>query len=355
MNAKRRLGWSAMLAAGFLALAGAGGARAQGVPMDMSYMGALTDPHGLPIAGDNITVNFRIFDSERGGNMIWGTRQLVTTDSNGVFNVVIGEGGEDVPGATNQVNSLQEVFVGLNADKRWMEIEVVYNRTAAMSPRQPFVSVPYTYQAGNAAGSRSDFTVGSVLTVQSNAYLRGSLNLADAGQQSLVFNDTLVNSAGMTVSQKMIVATPMKVNGFLTIQGNAVFSNDTAFTQSVVFDGPAYFANGVSLRGNTAALGAFQTLAAKGPDGSTHTDSGNLATNGFLIVRMITNDHDSGNTLTFTINGQQLEFRADWSTDGSDSLHYQDSTLFPVKAGTQWSISSGGGNIGYAVLYRPIF
>ncbi|HBA86045.1 MAG TPA: hypothetical protein DCZ95_18320 [Verrucomicrobia bacterium] len=343
-----------LLVSGLLGLAGAVGARAQGVPLVMNYQGVLTDGHGQPMAGDNLTVNFRVFGAEKGGTMIWGTRQLVTTDSNGVFNVLLGQGGQNVPGASNQVNSLLEVFSGVNADKRWLEVEVEHNLTSAMSPRQRFATVPYSYQAGNASGCAGDFTVGSVLTVQSNAYLQQGLNITDSGQESLVFNNTVYDSAGLTVSQKVVVATPMIVDGAFAVHGNAVFSNDTTFTQSVEFDGPAYFSHGVSLRGNTSAFGSFSQLASKGPDGSTHTDSGTVAANGFLIVRMITNDHDSGNTLTFTLNGQQLEFRADWSTDGSDALHYQDSTTFPVKAGSSWTISCGGGNIGYAVLYRSI-
>jgi hypothetical protein len=42
---------------------------------------------------------------------------------------------------------------------------------------------------------------------------------------------------------------------------------------------------------------------------------------------VITNDHDNGNKLTFTLNGVTLQFRADWSTDGVDSLHYQNSKI----------------------------
>ncbi|NCC50113.1 MAG: hypothetical protein EOM20_02745 [Spartobacteria bacterium] len=353
MNAMHK--WKILLATGFLCLGAAAGAQVVGVPLDMNYQGVLTQPDGQPVAGDNLTVNFRIYDAEKGGTLIWSTRQLVTTDTNGIFNALLGDDeGETVPGASNQVHSLSLVFTSENADARWLEIEVVHQLTSVMSPRQRFASVPYAYQAGNAAGSRGDFTVGRVLTGQSNAYLRGSVSISDDGQESLVFNDTVYNTAGLTVSQKMIVATAMKVDGAFSVHGNALFSNDTAFTQSVAFDGPAHFNKGVSLRGNTSAFGAFQQLAAKGPDGNTHTDTGTVTTNGFLLVRLITNDHNSGNTVTFTVGGVQFGFKADWATDGSDSLHYKDSTLFPVKAGTTWTISNGGGHIGYVLLYRPI-
>lgn len=359
MNEKSRAGWNVMLVSGLLYLAGAVGSQAQGVPLEINYQGVLTAANGQPVAGDNLTVNFRIFDAEWGGTMIWGERQLVTTDSNGVFDVLIGDAGEDVPGATNQVDSLPEVFSGVSADKRWLEVEVVYNLTAAMSPRQRFATVPYAYQAGNVAGSRGDFTVGSVLSVTSNAYLQGSLNLTDSGQEVLVFNDSVYNSAGLTVSQKMVVAIGVyttKVDGAFTVHGNAIFSNDTAFTQSVKFDGPAYFTNGVSLRGNTAAFGSFRQLAAKGPNCSECTDTGTIQTNGFLIVRMITSNKDSNNTLTFTLNpGSTFEFKANWDTDGYDTLNYQDMCMFPVQAGTTWIITTGNSdNIGYVILYRSI-
>ncbi len=346
-----------LLAAGFLCLAGAAGAQVVGVPLNMNYQGVLTHPNGQPVAGGNLTVNFRIYDAEKNGALIWSTRQLVTTDTNGVFDALLGDDeGEAVPGATNLVNSMSLVFTGATADNRWLEIEVVYQLTSVMSPRQRFASVPYAYQAGNAAGSRGDYTVGSVLTVQSNAYLQGSVNILDDGQESLVFQDTVVNSFGLTVSQKMAVATAMNVDGNFSVQGNALFSNDTAFTQSVEFDGPAYFSRGVSLRGNTSAFGSFQQLAARNPpDGHTHTDTGTVTTNGFLVVRMITNaGNSSGYTLTFTIDGVQFGFRSDWGTDGVDSLHYKESTTFPVKAGTTWTISNGDGDVGYVLLFRPV-
>jgi hypothetical protein len=231
-----------------------------------------------------------------------------------------------------------------------------------MSPRQRFATVPYAYQAGTAAGSRGDFTVGSVLSVASNAYFQGSMNLSDSGQEVLVFNNSVTNLDGLTVSQKMVAAsaTSMVVNGSFTVQGNAVFSNDTTFTQSVEFNGPAYFTNGVSLRGNTASFGALRVLASGGPDCSGCSSSGVIQANGFMIVRLIgvnnaNNVYNYNNTLTFTLNGVTLEFRAEWDTWGVDYLNYQDSTMFPVKAGSTWTITAGDSKTtGYVLLYRSV-
>jgi len=346
------------LAAGWLAAwaGSANPAAANSVPDLMNYQGTLYNAAGLPLTNAILTVKFRIFDAAKGGNMIWGSRQLVTTDASGLFNVSLGETGESLGDATNMVSSLSQVFSGEMADSRWLEVEVEYvvnGRPAmAMAPRQRFLSAPYACQAGNATGSRGDFTVGDVLAVASNAYFQRAVNITDTGQETLVFHGSLADSLGLTVSQKLDVAGPLAVNGALHINGPAVFSNDVALTDAAEFDGLVTCKNGASLRGHTAAFGALRVLASHDP--GKHSDSGTAVTNGFLAVRVYANDNNSDNAVTFTIYGTNFLFKAYWDSTGTDSIKYKDWTLFPVKAGTPWSISSASDNMGYTVYYRSI-
>ena len=90
MNNKPQRTWAGLLLA-CCWLAGVGLARADGVPPFLNYQGVLANGDGQPLTNKNLTVNFRIYDAVRGGNMIWGTRMLVTTDSNGVFNCSLGD------------------------------------------------------------------------------------------------------------------------------------------------------------------------------------------------------------------------------------------------------------------------
>lgn len=348
------LEWAMLLAIAVWWLASPCGAQTKGVPPFMNYQGVLTKADGLPLTNQNVTVSFRIYDAVKGGTMIWGTRQLVTTDSNGLFNASLGDEGEDVTDATNQVSTVADVFVGATADSRWLELEVEYNKSYAMSPRQRFLTSGYAYQAGNATGSRGDFRVGEMLTVQSNAVFQGPVSITDSGQEALVFSGSVADNNSLTVSQKMVVASgSMSVTGPLNVRGNAVFSNDTVLTQSVEFDGPAAFNNGVGFRGNTALFGAYQLLVSK--TGSV-SSSGTILTNGFLAVRFITTDTDENNNkLYFTLDGvTQFLYQAHWDTDGGDWLHFKTMTLYPVKAGTTWTLNSEHSTINYDLYYWPI-
>lgn len=348
-NRKQRIRAAGLAAVIGLAAAAAG---AIGVPAFMNYQGVLANPQGTAFTNQTVSVNFRIYDAVRGGTMIWGTRQMVTTDSNGVFNVELGDAGEHVPGATNQVASILEVFTGTNAANRWLEIEVEYNKSSAMSPRQPFLTVPYAYQAGSAAGSAGDFSAGDVLTVASNAVFQRAVTIQDAGENALAFHDTVSNRGSLTVSQKVSVASHLSVKGALTVHGNAVFSNSVDFTENVEFDGPVVFSNGVSFRGNTTLFGAGRVLAAHA-SGSSFSTNGVIPTNGFLSVNMLVTDNDNG-TLTFSLGSTQWLFRSHWDTGLTDDMDLKTLTLFPVKGGTTWSLNAAGDKIGFNLYYWPI-
>ena len=286
--------------------------------------------------------------------MVWGTRQLVTTDSNGLFNASLGDEGENVTGATNQVSTIADAFVGSDTDSRWLELEVEYKNSFAMSPRQRFLTSGYAYQSGNASGSRGDFQVGELLTVQSNAAFQGPVVITDSGQEAFVFSGTMADNNSLTVSQNMVVASgSVSVAGTLNVHGNAAFSNSVALTQSVEFDGPVAFSNGVGFRGNTTMFGAFHHLASCDGSGSTN---GIVPTNGFLGVRFYTSDTDENNNkVTFTLDGvTQFLYQAHWDTDGGDWLHFKTMTLYPVKAGTSWTLSSAHSTVGFDLYYWSI-
>lgn len=347
MKIKSTLSLSCGLAMACCWLTMVGGAGAQGVPPFINYQGVLADAQGQPITNRHLTVNFRVYDAPAGGTMIWGTRQLVTTDSRGLFDAMLGDQGENVPGAANQVQSIADVFTG--SDSRWLEVQVEYNNASVMSPRQRFLTSGYAYQANNASGSQGNFTVGSVLTVKSNAVFRGGVNIQDTGQEALVVKDNLSSSSSLQVNQKAAVGGAMAVNGSLTVQGDAVFANDVDFSQSVEFAGPVVFNNGVSFAGRTQAFGAFAVLAS-----STGSASGTIAKNGFLAVHVVTTDSSDENTVTFTLDGVQFLFKASWETGLATDLDFKTMTLFPVKAGSAWSLYAAASTIRADLYYWAI-
>ena len=340
--------------AGCVALGGWLSAGGAGVPIAMNYQGILNDAHGVALSNQNLTVNFRFYNAEKGGTMLWGTRKLVTTDGLGLFNATLDDMGEDVPDTVNVVANLQEVFSGSDADKRWIEVDVEYGRATAMSPRQRFYTQAYAFQTGDALNSATNFNVGGVLTVQSNAYLQSAVSLLDTEPGSLTFHNTVTNQDSLTVSQQLHAVSALTVNNSLTVAGAADFTNNVTFASGVDFLGPVYFKNGLSLRGNTSLFGSMSRIAFIDYNHGGRTTNGTVTVNGLMGVHFRTQTRSGDNTVTFTLNGKTYNLKADWNTGETDSIKYEHWQLFVAKANSSYSINVGGDDISCSIYFRPI-
>jgi microcystin-dependent protein len=117
-------------------------------PAYMNYQGRLTDDQGRPLANGLYTVEFAIYDTVSGTNLVWGpflcdggTASGHTAMANlveGRFNVILGP--NDTAGG-----SLTNAFL---AAERFVEISV--NNGPPIQPRQQFLSAPYALQSQRA-------------------------------------------------------------------------------------------------------------------------------------------------------------------------------------------------------------
>lgn len=104
--------------------------QAGAVPSSINYQGRITDAAGQPVSGRH-TLAFRIYNSLRGGELIWGPQTQEATLTGGSFNVVLGP--QDSEG-----RSLSDAFTG---NERFLGITM--NSGEEMRPRQQFVSAPH--------------------------------------------------------------------------------------------------------------------------------------------------------------------------------------------------------------------
>ncbi|MFA6431744.1 MAG: hypothetical protein WCV91_05145, partial [Candidatus Margulisiibacteriota bacterium] len=106
------------------------------VPGKLSYEGRLTDTAGNPITTAK-TIEFKLYDSLTGGNVIWGPEShSVTPDSQGVFSAILGE----------TVNMTAAVF---NNATRYLELSVAGE---TLSPRSQIVASGYSFMSANSQG-----------------------------------------------------------------------------------------------------------------------------------------------------------------------------------------------------------
>src|SRR6185503_1790433 len=106
-------------------------AAAQTVPALINYQGRLTAQSGAPLPVGNYGIDFSLWDSLKSQTgLIWGQRQNVIVQANGVFNVILGApGGSAIPGAMPAVNDLAFAFTAPN---RFLGLTIVSSNGVAI-------------------------------------------------------------------------------------------------------------------------------------------------------------------------------------------------------------------------------
>lgn len=119
------------------------------VPHLINYQGRLTDVSGNPLTG-SYDVNFKIYDAETAGNLLWQETQTAVVVDKGLFGILLGS-----------VTALNIPF----DQPYFLEIKV---GTEVMSPRQRITSTGYAIRAENAeklnGKADTDFVLTSDIT-----------------------------------------------------------------------------------------------------------------------------------------------------------------------------------------------
>lgn len=195
-----------------LALSAAAACAQVGAPSVMNYQGRLYDPSG---DGAYLTgvqqVQFRIFDSLAGGALIWARQFPVSCTDDGIFNLLVNDGGTALSGAAT--NSLPGAFLGKD---RFLELTVL-NHGGAISPRQQLVSAPYAFQSAYAVDASSatrGFAITGNLTVTNGSTV---LNGATTLNSNLTVKGTATFNGPVTMTTNLTVSAPATIAGYGSI------------------------------------------------------------------------------------------------------------------------------------------
>src|ERR1043165_6646581 len=97
---------------------------AQTVPNLINYQGRLTDSNGAPLTNANYGIEFRLWDSPSDvTGLVWGQRQNVGVQANGVFNVILGAAGGSA--ITNPVPAVNDLAFAFTTSNRFLGMTVV--------------------------------------------------------------------------------------------------------------------------------------------------------------------------------------------------------------------------------------
>jgi hypothetical protein len=160
-----------VLQAGFIALLGGliamAPANGQQVPDRLNYQGMLRKGDGTPEPAGYKDIEFRIYDAPTAGSLLWARSHRVSLDANGLFNVVLMEGGSPISIGSPRHPNLTSVFTDPSGEGRYLELTVAGSNP--ILPRQRFVSAAYAFVAADVTQAKENFTVAGSLTVQSGA------------------------------------------------------------------------------------------------------------------------------------------------------------------------------------------
>lgn len=144
------------------------------VPQQITYQGALTDTTGYAVPDGDYVMTFALYDVPTGGTALWSEAQTVAV-SNGIYNVILGQAG----------NELDPVY--FNGD---CYLGVTVGTDSEMSPRQKLTSVGYALRAQVA----ESVAAGTVSTIMIQDAAVDSAKLADSAVTESKIGDATVTA-----------------------------------------------------------------------------------------------------------------------------------------------------------------
>ena len=83
------------------------------VPEVLTYRGQIWRTGGVAAGGENLTLTFKIYDSEAPGTVLWGRSVVTAVDTNGVFYAELkDDNGAAVQGASGAARTVSATAFG---------------------------------------------------------------------------------------------------------------------------------------------------------------------------------------------------------------------------------------------------
>lgn len=206
-----------------------------GAPTTIDYQGKALDSAGAllaPTSPTNYEMQFRIYDAQEAGSIIWSEKQIVTV-SKGLFSVRLGEGTANGTEGSIPQSTLSEAF---NGSARFLGVTIVITgQTAAeIQPRLAFLATPFAYVANKSvtaerlilnpgasvAGSSINLAQVSYATQAVSSATSTTVTLTDQNHTAIVdaaSAPTTVNLPGVTSRREYFITKRDASTNFVTV------------------------------------------------------------------------------------------------------------------------------------------
>jgi len=263
------------------------------VPQGISYQAIALNGSGTPVVSSNVRLKLSILDATATGSILYSETQLKTTNANGLFNLVIGQ-GTIVSGVFNAINW------GTNSKFLKVEMDAAGGTTYTLVGTTQLLAVPYALAADTLITS-----AGEGITLVSPNGTPYQLTVNNSGQLSLPTSGT----TGTTPNQFYAYGTFNSFNAATSL----LFANSPSTSS---FYGYKYLTSG----------GQVKFLAENNPGAAVYGVNGSqdlviggsayvVPSNGFYFLR-ITHYDDNPINLDASTFSPQIEI---WSSNGATS------------------------------------
>ncbi len=172
-----------------------------GAPLLLNYQGTLLGDNGSPVNGIKKII-FKIYDSEKDGNLLWESAEMQAEVINGIFNVAI----EGFP---------NDLF---SEDSRYLATIV---EGSELTERKRMASVPYALNATNALYASTAASVTSSEIPKAKLYVANDFQIGSGGQK--IHLDKLAYGSSNNLSNGEYV---VPVTGYYHISAIISFSSN---------------------------------------------------------------------------------------------------------------------------------
>jgi len=267
----------------------------------LSVQGRLTNTtNGNALVG-TYSINFSLWNNPSAGSMLFNETQTVTTDSSGLYSVVLTPTDESI--FTNQL---------------WMALKV--GNDATMTPRVNLTTSPYAYQALDlqCTDCIGPTEINDSYVLLTGDTMSGNLDLGDNLIENIGNSGTdFTSGGGLTLAGAFITISTAALNGGTTI-GDAAGDSLTINSQA------ASIPNNLSIDSNTLFIDATNNRVGIGTDSPNRT----LQVAGNITPTM---------NNTYSLGNSTLVWKDVYV--GNNSLHIGGVSLSSVNNKLEWGSS----------------
>lgn len=323
-------------------------------PQGFTYQGVATDNNGFELHNQTISIQASILSSSAIGTTVWQETHTISTDTFGLFNLVIGEGTSTNDGSSA---AFQEIDWGASSHFMKVEIDVNGGSNYVHVGTSQMMSVPYALYAENVHNLNMDSILEAVYD---------SISSSVSATVS-TFGDTLIiNGQSIIVPGISYQNAPSSIFGIVTDTNGNTYQTVTIGTQEWMMENliATSFSNGdpITLQTNTNTCNdpAYRLRNGWAEDvyynGFAVNDSRNVCPTGwhvptkadFEILLDVFGDYDAVDN-SWSSGAALKSDDGSWTTQSG--LGNNDSYLNIVQNGSMYCSSSTAYNTGQARFY----